>query len=57
VIPDVIDPSLQRVYVRGLSLGNDPHAFSIFGDCQARPGDFFGVFETDTELVQGLSPE
>jgi hypothetical protein len=57
VIPDVIDPSLQKVYERGLSLGNDPHAFSIFGDCQARPGDFFGVFETDPELVQGLSSE
>ena len=57
VIPDVIDPSLQRVYEQGLSLGNDPHAFSIFGDCQARPGDFFGVFEADTELVQGLSPD
>jgi hypothetical protein len=57
VIPDVIDPSLQKVYERGLRLGNDPRAFSIFGDCQARPGDFFGVFETDTELVESLSPD
>lgn len=57
VIPDVIDPTLQDVYQRGLALGNDPHAFSIFGDCQARPGEFFGVFETDTELVASLSPE
>src|SRR5512132_2846627 len=57
VIPDVIDPSLQKVYQKGLELGNDPQAFSIFGDCQARPGDFFGVFETDAELVQGLSPD
>jgi hypothetical protein len=57
VIPDAIDSSLQKVYQRGLELGNDPHAFSIFGDCQQRPGDFFGVFETDTELVQSLSPE
>src|SRR5512145_1354190 len=55
VIPDVIDPSLQKVYERGLKLGNDPRAFSIFGDCQARPADFFGVFETDTELVESLS--
>jgi hypothetical protein len=57
VIPDVIDPSLQKVYQRGLVLGNNPHAFSIFGDCQARPADFFGVFETDDELVRSLSPE
>lgn len=57
VIPSFIDPSLQNVYERGLSLGNDPHAFSIFGDCQTRPGDFFGVFETDVTTVQNLPPE
>jgi hypothetical protein len=57
VIPDFIDPSLQKVYERGLTLGNDPHAFSIFGDCQTRPGEFFGVFETDPASLQGLSPE
>jgi hypothetical protein len=57
VIPSFIDPSLKKIYERGLSLGNDPHAFSIFGDCQTRPGEFFGVFETDAATVQGLSPE
>lgn len=57
VIPEDIDASLQRVYERGLELGNDPRAFSLFGDCQARPADFFGVFETDLELVESLSPE
>ncbi len=57
VIPAEIDSSLQNVYARGLALGNDPHAFSIFGDCQERPADFFGVFETDPDLVTGLSPE
>lgn len=57
VIPDVIDPSLQKVYERGQAFGNDPHAFSLFGDCQARPGEFFGPFETDPEFVQSLSPE
>ena len=57
VIPQAIDPSLRKVYERGLALGNDPHAFSIFGDCQARPGDFFGVFESDAALMESLSPE
>lgn len=57
VTPETIDPTLQKVYERGLRLGNDPHAFSIFGDCQARPGEFFGMFETDSELVESLSPE
>jgi len=57
VIPENIDPSLQKVYEKGLELGNDPQAFSIFGDCQERPGDFFGVFETDPTVVEGLSPD
>ena len=57
VIPTNIDPSLQKVYQRGLELGNDPRAFSLFGDCQARPDEFFGVFETDTDLFGSLSPE
>jgi hypothetical protein len=57
VIPETIDPSLQKVYERGLTLGNDPHAFSIFGDCQSRPGDFFGVFETDATVIENLPAE
>jgi hypothetical protein len=57
VIPESVDASLQKVYERGLELGNDPRAFSIFGDCQARPGEFFGLFETDTEIFESLEPE
>ena len=56
VIPNV-DPSIQAIYQYGQTLGNDPHAFSIFGDCQSRPADFFGVFETDPAVVQELPPE
>ena len=57
VIPETVDATLQKVYEKGLELGNDPHAFSIFGDCQERPKDFFGVFETDPAVVESLSPE
>jgi hypothetical protein len=57
VIPETVDVSLQKVYERGLALGNDSHAFSIFGDCQTRPGEFFGVFETTPELLESLPPE
>jgi hypothetical protein len=57
VIPESVDPSLQRVYERGLALGNDPQAFSILGDCQTRPDEFFGVFETDLEVFESLAPE
>jgi hypothetical protein len=56
VIPTV-DTSIREIYEYGQSLGNDPHAFSIFGDCQSRPDAFFGVFETDPSLVASLSPE
>ena len=57
IIPETVDASLRKVYERGLELGNDPYAFSIFGDCQARPGEFFGVFETDADLIESLSPD
>lgn len=57
VIPSFIDPSLQKIYEFGLSLGNNPRAFSIFGDCQTQPDEFFGIFETDPNSLQGLSPQ
>ncbi len=56
VIP-VVDPSLRAIYEYGQTLGNDPHVFSIFGDCQSRPDAFFGVFETDPDVVKNLAPE
>jgi hypothetical protein len=56
VIPNV-DPSISAIYEYGQRLGNDPHAFSIFGDCQTQPEEFFGVFETDEAVVARLSPE
>jgi hypothetical protein len=56
VIP-LIGSNLSEIYQRGLTLGNDPHAFSIFGDCQSRPNEFFGIFETDPLVFQSLSPE
>jgi len=56
VIPTA-DSSIREIYEYGQSLGNDPRAFSIFGDCQSRPEAFFGVFETDPSLGASLSPE
>ena len=56
VLP-VIPPNLSVIYQKGLLLGNDPHAFSIFGDCQSRPEEFFGVFETDQAVFDSLSPD
>jgi len=56
VVP-YVDPSLRAIYEYGQSLGNDPHAFSIFGDCQSRPAEFFGAFETNPATLMNLSPE
>jgi hypothetical protein len=56
VIPQ-IDPSVRDIYENGQSLGNDPYAFSVFGDCQSEPDEFLGVFETDALLIESLSPE
>jgi hypothetical protein len=56
IIPTV-DPSISAIYEYGQTLGNDPHAFSIFGDCQTQPEEFFGVFETDPFVVESLSAE
>ena len=56
VIPTV-DTSVRAIYEYGQTLGNDPHAFSIFGDCQSRPDEFFGVFETDPSIVESLPSE
>jgi len=57
VIPSFIDPSLRKINERGISLGNDPHAFSIFGDCQTQAEEFFGIYETDPTTLMFLSPE
>jgi len=49
--------NVRDIYENGLLLGNDPHVFSIFGDCQSRPDEFFGVFDTDPLILESLSPE
>jgi hypothetical protein len=37
-------------------LGNDPHSFSVFGDCQSEPNVFMGVYETDPAENAALPP-
>lgn len=56
ILPEPSD-TVKNIYEYGQTLGNNPHAFSIFGDCQARPAEFFGVYETDEVLVASLTPE
>jgi hypothetical protein len=56
VIPQV-PLNARLLYQQGLALGNDPHAFSILGDCQSMPDTFMGVYDTDSALVASLSPD
>jgi len=56
ILPQPSD-TVRKIYEYGQTLGNNPNAFSIFGDCQARPDEFFGLYETDENLVASLTPE
>lgn len=56
-VPPTASDNVRDIYELGQTLGNDPNAFSIFGDCQARPEEFFGVYETDPLALASLPPE
>ena len=53
VIP-IIPEYARQIYLHGQSLGNDSHAFSVFGDCQSEPNVFMGIYETDLQTVAAL---
>jgi hypothetical protein len=53
VLP-VVTQRARQIYQLGQALGNNPHAFSVFGDCQSEPDVFMGIFETDPALVANL---
>lgn len=44
VIPETMD-NIHDIYARGLSLGNNPNAFSKIGDCGSTPAWFLGDFD------------
>ena len=52
----IVTAEMRAVYERGLTLGNDPHAFSILGDCQSTPETFLGVY-AESEKFAELPPE
>jgi hypothetical protein len=53
VIPSVPEFTRQ-VYLVGQSLGNDRHAFAVFGDCNSEPDVFLGIYETDPQVLAAL---
>jgi hypothetical protein len=56
VIP-IVPEYARQIYLLGQSLGNDPHAFSVFGDCQSEPNVFMGGYESNPALASGLPPD
>jgi len=44
VIPEVTGTA-REIYIKGIALGNDPHAFSKVGDCQNVKQSFLGFFD------------
>jgi hypothetical protein len=55
VLP-VVPQHVRDIYQVGQSLGNDPHAFSVFGDCQSEPQGFLGLYATDPQALAALPP-
>ena len=46
VIPTAVSDKMKTVYELGQMMGNDPHAFSVVGDCHSETPEFFGIFDT-----------
>jgi hypothetical protein len=53
VVP-VVSQEMRDLYQQGLEKGNNPHAFSILGDCQSEPAVFMGIFDKDADFVSQL---
>ena len=53
VVP-VVPEYARLIYTLGQTLGNDPRAFSVFGDCQSEPNVFLGIYETDAQAIAAL---
>jgi hypothetical protein len=46
----IVSGHAKEIYQLGLTLGNDPHHFSVLGDCQSEYFRFMGRYETDPDL-------
>ena len=56
VLPNYVSKDLKRIYEKGIENGNNPHAFSIFGDCHSLPEIFLGEFDIDPDFVKKFDP-
>ena len=53
----VVTQHVQEIYALGQSLGRDPRAFSIFGDCQSVPEEFLGLYVKNSAAYHQLPEE
>jgi hypothetical protein len=49
ILPSNISEQMKELYWRGIQQGNDPHAFSVVGDCQSNPQIFMGMFDSEVD--------
>jgi hypothetical protein len=57
VMPTVSD-AMRQLYQRSVAQGLvDPHAFSVFGDCQSEADAFLGVYDTSPALVKTMASD
>jgi hypothetical protein len=56
VLPTVTQ-RVREIYALGQTLGNDPHGFSILGDCQSTPDTFLGLYVVDESQYLTLPEE
>lgn len=54
VLPNYVPDTAKEIYQRGLDNGNNPHAFSILGDCHSLPEIFLGLYDNDRQAVADL---
>ena len=57
VLPITVSEELKLLYEQGIQNGNDPHAYSIFGDCQSLPEVFLGIYDhnPDFDIINNAS--
>jgi hypothetical protein len=55
-INPTVTENVRQIYLHGQALGNNPHSFSVFGDCQTTPQNFMGVYESNPPIIAALPP-
>jgi len=42
----VVSHNAVAIYQKGIAMGNNPHLFTVVGDCQSAPNVFLGIYDT-----------